>query len=120
MGGRQNPHRGPSKAGKRQVAVHLSENEFSDLRAMAEKNCRSVSNQILWLIRQAIGAVQAPPAAPIEDTFFTSLKAVLEDHQSQTGCRITKKLIADFVKDRGLNRNEAANVRGRLEAVFLR
>lgn len=60
--GKQKPHRGPSKAGKKQVAVHLSEDELLALRAIAEKNCRSVSHQILWLIRRAI-ADGPPPSS---------------------------------------------------------
>jgi hypothetical protein len=46
--------RGPSKDGKRQLSVFLTDEEYAGLVAMAEREFRTASQQVRALIVQAI------------------------------------------------------------------
>ena len=54
-------HRGPSKVGKKQLSIHVTEEERAGLRALADRNCRSTSAQLLYLLRLAIGTADEEP-----------------------------------------------------------
>lgn len=56
---KRNPHRGPSKADKRSVTVHLTEDEYTRLIKLAEEECRSATQQAVYLIRR--GLVEVKP-----------------------------------------------------------
>lgn len=58
MGRKQNPHRGPSKANKRSVTIHLLEDEYTRLLQLAEVECRSATQQAIYLIRQGLAGVK--------------------------------------------------------------
>lgn len=51
---RVSPHRGPSKDGKVQVAVMLTTEERDAFAEVADAECRSITQHLRWLVRQAI------------------------------------------------------------------
>lgn len=55
---KQSPHRGPPKSGKRGVMIHLTEDEYARLVQLAEKECRSATQQAIYLIRQGLAGVK--------------------------------------------------------------
>ncbi len=50
MGAKQNPHRGPSKAGKKMLAVWLTPDEHTALAEAAEQAMRSKGQHARWLL----------------------------------------------------------------------
>ena len=56
---KQNPHRGPTKANKRSVTIHLLEDEYARLLQLAEKECRSATQQAIYLIRRGLTEVKS-------------------------------------------------------------
>ena len=50
MGAKQQPHRGPSKDGKRVLNIYLTEDEHQALAQAAEKAMRSKGQHARWLL----------------------------------------------------------------------
>jgi len=49
---------GQPKEGRQSLTLHLTPEELSSLRELAEENCRSASGQAVWLIRTATRETQ--------------------------------------------------------------
>jgi hypothetical protein len=50
MGAKQNPHRGPSKNGKRVLNIYLTDAEHQALAEAAERAMRSKGQHARWLL----------------------------------------------------------------------
>ena len=49
-------HRGRSKKdANRRVSIQLTQEEYDDLKELAESLCRTVSGQVVWEIQRAVG-----------------------------------------------------------------
>ena len=47
-------HRGASKAGKKPLNIHITQEDYELLKELAESECRSATGQVSWLIKAAI------------------------------------------------------------------
>ena len=48
-------HRGRPKDGAKALMIRLTEDEYSKLKALAERELRSASGQAVWIIKQRLG-----------------------------------------------------------------
>jgi len=59
MKSKHTPHQQRSRRGAkdyRAVTIRLTEKEYGQLMLLADANLRSVTSQVVWLLREALGA----------------------------------------------------------------